>query len=1788
VPFENYSGEEIISFLSSRMRNAGFRSGFSKALLIAIFLISRFLFGAYNKEREIANSGRKVIVQNEQIKIAVGGDGRFTIGTTDGRALLFAFPSEGATSHTNFYVDGVILGTYSDVGAHPDPAPITLVPSLIGGSVVCRWRISGVDITQTLTPTYWAGRGTALIEYSITNHDSRAHSVGLLLFFDTMINRNDYAPIATQFGYFETSQEFYAPDIPYFWQAYESSPFQSADSLVGQGILVGGEATPPDILLYGNYWRYHTVFWDWTFYSEPYTDSAVLMRWNPVNLLPNQTVRIATYYGIGSADIVLGRLNLSLSSPSQLSVHDCSEYSPNPFPVNLIATNTTISTLRGLRATIDLPAGLSLVDPSQTRSLVPDSLATGEMGTVSWLVRADSTFESDTSLCFTIEVSSPNLDSASHISSCILVPRITGSGPALEYISPPYQYVSCDPVGFLFRVGEAEDIATSSVVLYVNGRAERLFESPYLDFAPPNLLARIPYSLVAPGDSIALSLEASDMNGCVSRLNAPFTVYIDRIPPTVLSVSPANGGVVLTPDFTITARINDNLSGVLGDSLFLTINGVYNYRRGSAGFDFSSGVLTFSSARAGLNFTESETLHICIGGIMDNAQVCGANRAPQYCWSFFLNLERPSARIVAPQPNATISCDTVDIIVQLFDLFGIDTSSLIFNINGRTYSTENPEVWIDGSFAHLMLLSGLYSGEEIRVAFFAQNIYGVSIPETLRWSFTLDYDPPYVWGESPRAWSTIYNPFNPISIHIADTVSGLSRSSVYIVISSARGLNDTLRYGDRGLYFQSDSILVVPEERGLRFIGRDTVWVELYAEDSPDSCEPNRFRFLWGFFTPAESPTSLLIFPEDSLIVSCDSMNVGFLLYAPATLEESSVRVRIRIDDFERIYPIDGHNVVARGETILVSVYGYENGDRVSVEIDSANDIFGNGLESRASVHFRADLSPPNLLHISPADGETTESIYPTISFAVVDSISGVDSVSVSISLDGVPFDLTPYLYASGDSFYISTFDAGIRMVGNSEVIVCILASDNAHLCGANLLDTCITFYVSGVGPLVEWIFPPESTITACEGEAFGLTFHSSVPINAESIIFTMLGDTFTVYSPGVFYANDTLVFLPPPHFLPERGIFTFALIDVRDSLGNRARGLPMEWVFWSDFLPPEVISMEPHNGDTVSWVYHPITLSFRDVPSGVNLDSIVFILNESRFVYGSPGLSVSDSMLIFEPRVAGVELADSNTLRVRLVDKPDNCSNSVWVEWRFYVNRAGPELTSYFPHNNSIISCNPVLIWAYIYDPDDVSVESLRVDINGILITHDSTSFFFSNDTLKIRLAENYFSASDTVRVKIYGLYDRFGNASTDTVSFRFLLDYDPPLFRLIHPASQETLSGTDFRALFLVNDAIAGLDSGSLAFVVNGISGNLGSEGFEQVGDTIIFDPSAFGLEIYGGERIEVCVHAGDRVEICQPNLLDTCFAYFISNYGPRFTLLAPLDRTISHLRAQPIIFTATDEEGIDTNSIVVSVDGHNYTVGSGGFSFYGDTVVFTPREGWTEGEHTLRIMGKDILNNPGNTAQTNFFVDLSPPSIRGITPDPAQGQVPDLTEITIWLYDSISGVDPTSIIFSVNNDTLRYPSPSIVWDGERMHFQLASSGYVAQPGLIFRFCLINVSDNPPNYGEPNSIAEPYCFELTIDAKECKVYPVPFTPNGDGFNDFVFFEFPGYGHRWGNLVNIYSLSGMQVKTIDTRTIYDGKLLWVWDGRDSYNKDAQPGAYIYVIKSDGKIICQGIITLMR
>jgi gliding motility-associated-like protein len=87
----------------------------------------------------------------------------------------------------------------------------------------------------------------------------------------------------------------------------------------------------------------------------------------------------------------------------------------------------------------------------------------------------------------------------------------------------------------------------------------------------------------------------------------------------------------------------------------------------------------------------------------------------------------------------------------------------------------------------------------------------------------------------------------------------------------------------------------------------------------------------------------------------------------------------------------------------------------------------------------------------------------------------------------------------------------------------------------------------------------------------------------------------------------------------------------------------------------------------------------------------------------------------------------------------------------------------------------------------------------------------------------------------------------------------------------------------------------------------------------------------------------------------------------------------------------------------------------------------------------------------------------------------------------------------------------------------------------------------------------------------------------PNPFTPNNDGFNDYVTFKYPEMDTK-KPVVRIYNLRGRKVNELNK--FFGGN--YHWYGQDDDGNELEPGVYLYIVEVENIKISSGTITLIK
>ncbi|WP_340106295.1 FG-GAP-like repeat-containing protein [Rhodohalobacter sp. 8-1] len=165
-----------------------------------------------------------------------------------------------------------------------------------------------------------------------------------------------------------------------------------------------------------------------------------------------------------------------------------------------------------------------------------------------------------------------------------------------------------------------------------------------------------------------------------------------------------------------------------------------------------------------------------------------------------------------------------------------------------------------------------------------------------------------------------------------------------------------------------------------------------------------------------------------------------------------------------------------------------------------------------------------------------------------------------------------------------------------------------------------------------------------------------------------------------------------------------------------------------------------------------------------------------------------------------------------------------------------------------------------------------------------------------------------------------------------------------------------------------------------------------------------------------------------------------------------------------------------------------------------------------------------------------------------------------------------------DPFDLIFLVNDDEqerIRFTETLNPGDARSFTFEHSFS---REGTNEVRFVVDPEDEIDESTTENNSIST----TIQIQRGSLTISPNPFTPNNDGFNDEVDFDFSRLGTASNPTVRIFSFNGRLVQTL--RDLNSGSIQW--DGRDSGGNYLTPGVYLYVVEENNQLLGRGSITL--
>ncbi|HHS49914.1 MAG TPA: hypothetical protein ENN07_02245 [candidate division Zixibacteria bacterium] len=1237
------------------------------------------------------------------------------------------------------------------------------------------------------------------------------------------------------------------------------------------------------------------------------------------------------------------------------------------------------------------------------------------------------------------------------------------TGPTARIRRPQrWTWTACGPdeQSIVMSIRDDDGVDPASIGIRVQG-VDYTVADPELSFVD-TILTFIPSAPWADAETVRVRLfSAEDSLGNSMPSPISWEFYVDRSPPFAHSPSPSDGAIVGELPY-VQVRLNDAGSGVADTSIVLTMDGVpFTTRSGL--FRIGDIVALFEDSYFE---APSGDVEFCVETAWDKPAYCAPNQMTEpYCWTIHVADEKPEAHPICPEDGDFVACPEGEQIVAIYlsAAFGIVSDSIELIIDGDfvdfssgllelsdtilTYSPPTP--WLDGDTITVELLS-------------APDSFGNPV-DPIAYSFVVDLSPPEIYSIEPPPGEMI-SPAEVFYFGIRDVLSGVDSSSIFVAVEG-----EELRAGEPGgpVWFSGDSLLVL----NLSSMGyipiHDTVEVCVSAKDSPDWCTPNELLECFLYPLDDEGPRLILESPSGGTCSSCSLQGFRGLLSDASLIDDTTITFRVNGEIFKLADPEVVFSAIDR-RVYFTPTDPWNDGDTMRVDSFYVADIHGNWGEDLLDLTVYIDLSPPAVTPVSPPDGGVATRPTPIISFIVADSgCGGVNPATIRFTVDGVLLSLdSSGVYYSPDTVRFVSGEHGLIWDDGDTVEVCVVgAGDRALYCGPNFIPApiCWTFTLNTSGPTATINTPEREQWIACDSaeQVIRIFLADSDGLNLSSVKLYVKGVLYTIDSPELTYntTSSSLVFRPSAPW-NDGDTVRVLLAEAEDVFGN---GLPepLDYSFFVDLSPPEVISVSPPVGIAI----HPgvpfISVDIEDVGAGIDDGAVGISLRGAWLTPSSPAVSWDGRTITYDGSlrvpVDTIWAGDTVQICVQAGDLTTLCGPNTMLDcWNYITTSNGPYAEPRFPENGAVVSCTDTTIRIFVHDSDDDPIRppSFFTTINDTLEIRGTAwpvvEYSVADTTLIIRYRsvvdeDTFFRHGDTITVAIDSVTDIWRAPLTEPFFLWFVLDFEGPEIVAGSPSLGSARPPGAPDMWFYCEDFPAGLDRTRGEISIGGFTYGVGSGALWR-GDTLTLSGAAYSPDtaFIDGDSVIVEITLYDKAQHCGANVSVIEWWFKVQTSPPTATILSPHDGAITSCDGGNIAILFSDVEGLNYDSCGVVIDGIPRYRSHPSLFFIGDTLYYNNSGEFAHGDVvSFWPIAKDIYGTELLEADTfTFTVDIRPPEADNHLPAPDAGIYDWTSPVSLELTDDIAGVDESSLSMQITTPrwtrTFTPDSFAVNWDG------------------------------------------------------------------------------------------------------------------------------------------------------
>ena len=863
----------------------------------------------------------------------------------------------------------------------------------------------------------------------------------------------------------------------------------------------------------------------------------------------------------------------------------------------------------------------------------------------------------------------------------------------------------------------------------------------------------------------------------------------------------------------------------------------------------------------------------------------------------------------------------------------------------------------------------------------------------------------------------------------------------------------------------------------------------------------------------------------------------------------------------------------------------FQYNDTVRVEVEALDLAIKPNIMTPDSYQFyiERDTLPPFVKHIYPSP--TAHNVKPdtSLSFLLGDEHSGVNSDSIQIYINGQP--ISPQLDGSPQEYSVRylfrpPFDE------RDSVSVRIFATD--LVTPSNEVDTTCYFFVArdSIAPQVKSYFPK----------------NNAIEVDLDTTIFIELVDDFT----GVDYnsirlsLNDKLV---TPQIEGDSSRYFITYRPNNGFLYNEQKMVSLEahdmakltnvmtpFVFGFDTeidtMPPLIALLTPSQDDTNVNPTPLITVEIKDEKAGVDSSSIVLQINGENIQHGITG---DDTLFIVNYQCeTSFDYLEWISVTVFAKDKsnPPNASDSSVFRFRIMREKdLSPPYTSLHQPQKGAAGVHPNSSISFHINDDlsGVDSSSIRLQVNGIEVNR-KISGNVHDYKFEYKPPQPFdFGQQVLLEIDAQDLAKDAPNVmDTDSVIFTIMFDTSAPQIVWIEPGQPGEHIPLESEFIADIIDTLTGLDASSLKFKFQGEVIYPQVDCFQH-NCRIRYVPTN---PLKYNQRIEFIITGSDRA--IPPNWIQDdslSIFYTIEDHDPPYVTLRIPDKDEPGVDFKPEINVCIKDDiaGVDRDSVRIILAGQTVTPTFSGTP-HEMKLSYTHTPGFPSEKEVIVTIEAADLSNPPNQMDRDSYRFF----IKNVYPDLfIQSMTVNQSKIMVHKpiqFNAIIAVDTAPVFDSIevkvsDHDFVLADKLLGPMDINESH-SLARTFMFKQKGKHPVKLEIDPGNKIKESNEDNNTA---IVVIEVNEGELVVRPNPFTPNGDGINDEVSFNFEKLGVLDPRL-KLFDVSGRMIATINERRGYK----FVWDGRDRFGNPAQPGVFLYLIQDQDKTIANGYVVLAR